>query len=76
MEMVAAAFVASEDGLVAARLLSVSQHTRPKHGPRTPLWSFVGATAFPTDRDPDEGAFGDAEIIERYGETPKDLSLL
>jgi hypothetical protein len=36
----------------------------------------VGAIAFQRIGDPDEGKFGDAEIIQRFGETPRDLSAL
>jgi hypothetical protein len=37
---------------------------------------YVGAVAFQRTGDPDRGEFGNAEIIERYGETPRDLSSL
>ena len=36
----------------------------------------VGAVAFQRTGDPDQGEFGDAEIIGRFGETPTDLSTL
>jgi hypothetical protein len=37
---------------------------------------YVGAVVFQRTGDLDRGEFGKAEIIERYGETPRDLSSL
>jgi hypothetical protein len=37
---------------------------------------YVGAVVFQRTGDLDRGEFAKAEIIERYGETPRDLSSL
>lgn len=75
---VALPFVASEDGPTASEAVECQSSSLAKatarafsHNPK-----YVGAIAFQRTGHPDEGAFGDAEIIERYGETPKDLSAL
>ena len=73
---VALPFVASEEGPVSVDAVECQSAGLAK---TTALAlsrnsKYVGALAFQRTGDPDEGEFGDAEIIGRFGETPSDLS--
>lgn len=75
---VALPFIASEDGLtpgeaVECQSLGTAKATARAFGHNA---QYLVAIAFQRTGDPDEGEFGDAEIIERYGETTTDLSAL
>lgn len=75
---VALPFVASEDGPVPGEAVECQSSSSAKATARALSHNAqnVGAIAFQRTGDPDEGEFGDAEIIERFGETPQDLSAL
>lgn len=75
---VALPFVASEDGPVPGEAVECQSSGSAKATARalSNNAQYVGAIAFQRTGDPDEGEFGDAEIIERFGETPRDLSAL
>lgn len=75
---VALPFVASEDGPAPGDAIECQSSSSAKATARALSHNalYVGAIAFQRTGDPSEGEFGDAEIIERYGETPSDLSAL
>lgn len=75
---VALPFIASEDGPVPGEAVECQSSGSAKATARALSHNSknVGAIAFQRTGDPNEGEFGDAEIIERYGTTPTDLSVL
>ncbi len=75
---VALPFVASEDGPAPGEAVECQSPGTAKATARALSQNahYVGAIAFQRTGDPDEGEFGDADTIERYGETPKNLSAL
>lgn len=75
---VALPFIASEDGPVPGEAVECQSSSSAKATARALSHNsqYIGAIAFQRTGDPDEGEFGDAEIIERFGETPKDMSAL
>ena len=75
---VALPFVASEDGPTPSEAVECQSSSLAKATARTFSQNskYVGSIAFRRTGDPDEGDFCDAEIIERYGDTPNDLSAL
>ena len=75
---VALPFVISEDGPMPGEPVECQSANSAKATARALSHNSanVGAVAFQRTGDPDEGEFADAEIIERFGQTPSDLSAL
>jgi hypothetical protein len=73
---VALPFIASADGPVPGEAVECQSAGSAKATARALSNNSKnsGAIAFQRSGDPNEGEFVDAEIIERYGETPTDLT--
>ena len=75
---VALPFIASEEGPVPVEAVECQSASLSKATAYALSLKrlYVGSVAFQRTGDPDQGQFGDAEIIGRFGETPSDLSTL
>jgi hypothetical protein len=75
---VALPFVAADDGVAAGEAVEcfnpIAAVMRAEALSRKP--GHVGAVAFSRTGDPSTGDFGDATVIRKFGEVPKDLSAL
>jgi hypothetical protein len=75
---VALPFVPSDDGIAAGEATECFSANaavmRAEALSRKP--GHVGALAFSRTGDPSSGDFGDAKVIQKFGEVPEDLSTL
>jgi hypothetical protein len=75
---VALPFVSTEDGMAPAEAVECFNPNaavmKAEALSRRP--GYVGAIAFSRTGDPATGTFGDATVIRKFGDLPKDLSAL
>jgi hypothetical protein len=72
---VALRFIARDDGC-GRRTDRMLESGSGRHARRGIKPGHTGAVAFSRRGDPATGEFGDAKLIEKFGEAPEDLSML